>query len=89
MTREELIAESRRRLGQGDTIEDVIRFLRSSGCWKTETIIVISKASGIGPAKAKELVHFSETWKDTRSSDEKLQEEMLEAIVKSGIAKKD
>ena len=83
MTREELVTECRFRSGRGDAIDDIIDFLRSSGCWKTESIAVIAAACTVGLAKAKELVHFSDVWKDTRSSDEQFHEMISEAVSKS------
>lgn len=74
MTREELISECRHRFERGDTIEAIIEFLRASGCQKIDSIAVISKACGTGLAKAKELVHLSDVWKDRRASDDEFHE---------------
>ena len=79
-SRAELIAEVERRLARGESMEGAIGFLRSSGCWKTDSIIVIATACKVGLAKAKELVHFSETWQDTRAADERLHDELWDAI---------
>ena len=80
MTREEFIAECRRRLEAGEDIEAIVRCLRASGCSKIDSIAVLNRASGIGLAKAKEVVHFSAIWADRKASDEKFHEDIVDAL---------
>jgi hypothetical protein len=74
MTREDLIAECKRRYAAGEKIEELIEFLRSVGCSKIDSIAVIGVGCGIGLAKAKEAVHFSPVWRDFRASDDQFHE---------------
>jgi hypothetical protein len=80
MTRQELIAESRRRLQAGEDVETIIRYLRASGCSKIDSIAVLEAACDIGLAKAKEIVHFSATWADRKALDEKFHEDILDTL---------
>ena len=80
MTREELIAECRRRLEAGEDVESIIRYLRASGCSKIDSIAVLKGTCSIGLAKAKEIVHFSATWADRNASDEKFHEDIVGAL---------
>lgn len=70
MTRARLIAECKRRYESGEDAEQLIAFLRSSGCSKIESIAVIASACGVGLGRAKEMVHLSPTWDDRRTSDD-------------------
>jgi hypothetical protein len=80
MTREELIAECRRRSEGGESVESIIGYLRASGCSKIDSIAVLNRACGIGLAKAKEIVHFSAIWADTKAADEKFHEDIVDAL---------
>lgn len=80
MTREELIAECRRRLEAGENVETIIRYLRASDCSKIDSIAILKGASGIGLAKAKGIVHFSTTWADRKALDEKFHEDIVDAL---------
>jgi hypothetical protein len=79
MTREELIAECRRRSEAGEDTESIIGHLRASGCSKIDCIAVLS-ACGLGLAKAKEIVHFSATWTDRKAIDEKFHDDIVDAL---------
>jgi hypothetical protein len=79
MTRE-LIAECRRRLEAGEDVETMIRYLHASGCSKIDSIAILKGACGIGPAKAKEIVHFSATWADRKALDEEFHEDIVDAV---------
>ena len=80
MTREELIAECRRRLEAGEDVETIIRHLRASDCSKIDSIAILKRACGIGLAKAKEIVHLSTTWADRKALDEKFHEDIVDAL---------
>ena len=51
--------------------------MRASGSSKIDSIAVLKGARGIGLAKAKEIVHFSGTWADTKALDEKFHEDLV------------
>ena len=80
MTRDELIAECKRRSEGGDDVQAVIGYLRTSGCSKIDSIAVLNATYGIGLAEAKKIVHFSPTWADTRASDENFHESIEGAL---------
>jgi ribosomal protein L7/L12 len=80
MTRDELIAECRRRSEAGEDAESIISYLRTSGCSKINSIAVLRGACGIGLAKAKEIVHFSATWADRKALDEEFHENIVDAL---------
>ena len=82
MTREQLIDECKLRSDRGEDAEVIIRFLRESGCSKIDSIAILVAACGISLAKAKEVVHFSSTWHDTKARDEQFQEDFVDAITK-------
>ena len=80
MTRDELIAECKRRSEGGEEVEAIVGYLRTSGCSKIDSIAVLNGTYGIGLAEAKKIVHFSPTWADTRASDEKFHESIADAV---------
>ena len=80
MTREKWIAECRRRLEAGEDVESIIRYLRASGGSKIDSIAVLKGTRSIGLAKAKEIVHFSATWADRKALDEKIHEDIVDAL---------
>ena len=80
MERKALILECKNRYSAGATIESLIGFLRSVGCSKIVSIATISEACGVGLAKAKEIVHFSPLWVDTRENDEELHKKIEEYL---------
>jgi hypothetical protein len=86
MTREDLIAECKRRYAAGEGIEKLIEFLRGVDCSKIDSIAVIAVGCGIGLAKAKEAVHFSPVWTDVRASDDSFHE-LIEATMSANRQK--
>jgi ribosomal protein L7/L12 len=56
---------------QGASDEDIISFLRSEGCSKVESIVVIAKLLAVGLDRAKEIVHTSKAWEDVRKQDDR------------------
>jgi hypothetical protein len=64
-------------------METVIAYLRASGCSKIDSIAVLIETYGIDLAKAKEVVHFSPSWDDTRASDEKFHEKLVDILTKA------
>jgi ribosomal protein L7/L12 len=85
MTRDELISECERRQETGADVEALIGFLRESGCSKIDCIVVLRQVRKLSAAEAKEIVHFSPTWSDTRASDEKIHEDVIDAATKLGF----
>jgi hypothetical protein len=62
-------------------LEGLIGFLRSSGCSKIDSIAILARECGIGLARAKEVVHFSRAWNDTREADESFHADIERAVV--------
>jgi hypothetical protein len=81
MTREEFIAECRRRSEAGEDTESIVGYLRASGCPKIECIAVLKFAFGIDLAKAKEIVHLSATWNDRFAEDERFHDDILDSLM--------
>lgn len=63
-------------------MEAAIGYLRTAGCSKIDLIAVLVATYGIDLAGAKEIVHFSRTWVDTRASDESFHEDIADALTK-------
>jgi hypothetical protein len=63
---------------EGKSQDEIVSFLRAQGCSKVESIAILAKALGIGLGKAKEVVHLSATWADTRGRDERFQSSLEE-----------
>lgn len=82
MTRNELMAECKRRAEGGEDVEAVIGYLRTSGCSKIDSIAVLNGTYGIGLAKAKETIHFSPMWSDAKALDEKFHQEIIDTLTK-------
>lgn len=80
-TREELVVACKARFQAGGSVEQLIEFLRSSGCSKIDTIAVIASACGVGLGDAKEAVHFSPAWDDTRAEDERFQKLVVNTVL--------
>jgi len=63
---------------RGEDQEKVIAFMRSHGCPKALSINIIAKIYGKDRIEAKKDVHYSETWADTKQSDEEWQDSLEE-----------
>jgi ribosomal protein L7/L12 len=64
---------------EGKSQDEIVSFLRAQGCSKVESIAILAKALGIGLGKAKDVVHFSGAWADTRKRDERFQSSLEES----------
>ena len=68
--------------GAGAESKEIVLMLRSSGVSKTISIMVLAEL-GMPLARAKEVVHNSQAWADTREADEKFSatvESVLETL---------
>lgn len=61
-------------MAQGTDREGLVSYLRQAGCFKIDSIAILSKVLAIDLAEAKALLHLSETWKDTREDDDRFHE---------------
>lgn len=75
-----LINECQQLHREGKNDEEILNFLRSKGCSKVESIVVVKRALEIEPVKAKKLVHFSKAWADRREADEQFHESLHKAF---------
>ena len=64
--------ECQKMLSQNGDIEEVLDYLRRSEYSKTKSMVLLTEIMDIDLGKAKEIVHFSQTWKDAREAHEQL-----------------
>ena len=74
-----LLTTCKKMLVEGKPVEDVLGYLRTQGCSKTDSIIILTKAKGLSLTEAKRLVHFSNVWADVRDRDEEFHELLEQA----------
>jgi hypothetical protein len=72
--------ESLEMLASGKQQEEVLQYLRQSGCSKPLSIFVMSCVLRCNSGEANRIVHFSKTWADRKASDELFQEEIWRQI---------
>lgn len=60
---------------QGKSRDEIVGFLRSQGCSKVQSIVVL-KALGVDSSEAKKMVHFSNVWADMRERDTQFHESL-------------
>ena len=63
----------------GFATEDILAHLRTRGATKAESIRILVEIAGLINTQAKMIVHWSDTWQDTREEDDKLQASAEEA----------
>lgn len=80
---ERAVIDARSRLERGDELESVLDFLREAGFSLIDTIKAVMSLKSYPLAQAKELVHFSDTWADTREEHEELHERIVRDLTKS------
>jgi ribosomal protein L7/L12 len=61
-------------------MENFLRELRSRGARQIESIKAVRELAVMSLGEAKEIVHFSQTWADTREASEDLHEAAYEAL---------
>jgi hypothetical protein len=64
--------------------EALIGFLREADATKY-CIVILRHVRKLSLAEAQDIVHFSPTWSDTKASNEKLQENLINAMIKAGF----
>ena len=67
-------------INQKNDRESIISFLRKKGCEKLDSILILSEATSLKFEQAKNLVHFSKTWKDRREKDDDLHDKILDVL---------
>lgn len=76
---ERVRAEAQRRLGAGQTREDVIRYCRTQDCSKIDTIRVLTSILPLSLQEAKKVVHESPSWSDRKEIDEQFHQRLSDA----------
>jgi len=74
------LKESRRMYDSGCSAEDILVFLRHQGATKVESIRLLIELAKLSNEEAKLAVHWSDTWRDTRETDEELHASVEEAV---------
>jgi uncharacterized protein with ParB-like and HNH nuclease domain len=64
----------------GIDIESILVFLKEDGYSKTQSILIVKKMNNFSLDKAKEIVHFSKTWKEDQEFDTDLNQRFYEVI---------
>lgn len=80
MDRDALISECKRRRGAGADTETLIALLRSAGCSKIDSIAVLVAVCDVSLGAAKQLVHLSPTWGDTRIADDAFHATLVDTL---------
>jgi hypothetical protein len=81
-----LIENCKKLLFQTSDVESILNYLRSNGCSKTQSIVMLKSIKDISLDESKQIVHFSKTWQDTLDNDEKFQAIIEEILTKDCIS---
>ena len=77
---ESLLDASKKMLEDGKDVQAVLTFARQSGCSKTDAMRLLILLRDMSLAEAKQIVHFSEAWKDTKQQDEEFHDQMQSVV---------
>ena len=77
---EGLLPEARIMLNAGATIEDILLFLRENGCFQIQSIKVVRRLLDVDLREAKDIVHSSEIWADSREDADRLHDSLIEVL---------
>jgi len=77
---ESLLDESREMLRDGKDVQAILTFARHRGCSKTDAMRLLMLLRDMSLAEAKQVVHFSEAWRDTKQQDEEFQDRLQSVI---------
>jgi ribosomal protein L7/L12 len=75
--RDDVTAKARLAITGGMSQAEVVQFLRQYGLNKIDSLIAIHNLYGIDLDEAKCVVHESPAWRDRKSADEHLHEELM------------
>ncbi|MGN9814477.1 hypothetical protein ACTMUQ_03900 [Streptomyces sp. SD11] len=65
---DDVLAESAAALRDGKSLDEVLTDLRSQGFGVIDSIKAVRRLRSCSLAEAKQIVHFSEAWKDMRET---------------------
>lgn len=78
------IAEARRMLAEGKTLEDVFRLLRDDGFDMISSKLFTMSITGMSSRDAQRAVYESETWADMRPVIDQIEDDTIEAALSMG-----
>lgn len=73
-------SECREMISRGDSIEQVMAFLRKAGFSKVQSIRILVDAADYSLSAAKKLVHSSAAWADLRTRDDRFHDDLIENL---------
>jgi hypothetical protein len=74
--RDDILGVCREKLANGESLEEILRILRSSGFSKVHSIKALVDLGQANMSDAKRIVHISPTWADVRERDEEFQRKL-------------
>jgi ERCC4-type nuclease len=77
-----LIKNCKNMLAQTSDVERILNYLKSNGCSKTQSIVMLKSIKDISLDESKQIVHFSQTWQDRFNDDEKFHASIEEILTK-------
>jgi hypothetical protein len=80
MTDQGLLDASKKMLEDGKDIQAILTLARQNGCSKTDAMRLLMLLRDMSLAEAKQVVHFSEAWKDTKQQDEEFQDRLQNVV---------
>lgn len=80
LSKESAIDLAKKMLNTEQSLEDVLSFFRKEGFSKMQSILMIREINATDLDEARNLVHFSETWKDVAQSDGELLESFYDFL---------
>jgi hypothetical protein len=86
---DQILASAKVRRREGDDVDDVIWFLRESGLSVIDCIKVVMSIENVGLGRAKEIVHFSAAWADTRPQNEEFHKRLAQNLDPDGAGNRD
>ncbi len=81
-----LLVQCEAMLLEGKSIEHVLSFLRENGCSRIDSIKAVMALENKTLSQAKETIHFSKTWEDTREKAEAFHDSLIDALEKKSEA---
>lgn len=78
------IADARRMLAEGKSLEEVWCHLRAIGYDMFDSKLVTVEVTGMARHEAKHALHHSQAWADMRPATEQLHDDLIEAALEMG-----
>lgn len=75
------IEQAKHRMRGGETLDDMLVWLRAQGASRVDSIVVLNGAAGMRLKEAKHMIHFSAAWADMKEQQERFWDELEAAAV--------